>query len=70
MKNVNYWETYSPVVGWATIRMFLILMLINGWSSRQEDFVLWHFPKPTSNAKCTWRCPKVSTWMALGATIV
>jgi len=39
-KNVNYWETYSPVVGWSTIRTFLILMLINGWSSRQVDFVL------------------------------
>jgi Reverse transcriptase (RNA-dependent DNA polymerase)/GAG-pre-integrase domain len=39
-KNVNYWETYSPVVGWSTIRMFLILMLINGWSSKQVDFVL------------------------------
>jgi hypothetical protein len=39
-KNVNYWETYSPVVGWSTIRMFLILMMINGWSSRQVDFVL------------------------------
>jgi hypothetical protein len=39
-KDVNYWETYSPVVGWATIRLFLILMLINGWTSRQVDFVL------------------------------
>jgi hypothetical protein len=39
-KDVNYWETYSPVVGWSTIRMFLILMLINGWQSRQVDFVL------------------------------
>jgi hypothetical protein len=39
-KDVNYWETYSPVVGWSTIRMFLIIMLINQWSSRQVDFVL------------------------------
>lgn len=39
-KDVNYWETYSPVVGWPTIRMFLILMAVNGWSSRQVDFVL------------------------------
>jgi Reverse transcriptase (RNA-dependent DNA polymerase) len=39
-KDVNYWETYSPVVGWSTIRMFLILMLLNGWKSRQVDFVL------------------------------
>jgi Reverse transcriptase (RNA-dependent DNA polymerase) len=45
-KDVNYWETYSPVVGWSTIRMFLILMLMNGWTSRQVDFVL-AYPLPT-----------------------
>ena len=39
-KDVNYWETYSPVLGWPIIRLFLILMLINGWSSQQVDFVL------------------------------
>ena len=37
---VNYWETYSPVVGWTTIRTFLILMVTNHWVSRQVDFVL------------------------------
>jgi len=37
---VNYWETYSPVVGWPTIRMLLNLMILNGWVSKQVDFVL------------------------------
>jgi len=37
---VNYWETYAPVVGWTTIRLFMILTIMNGWSSRQIDFVL------------------------------
>lgn len=37
---VNYWETYSPVVGWSTIRLYLILMLKNKWVSKQVDFVL------------------------------
>ena len=37
---VNYWETYSPVVGWSTIRLFLSVMLMNNWVSRQVDFVL------------------------------
>lgn len=27
-KFVNFWQTYSPVVGWTTIRFFLILALI------------------------------------------
>ena len=39
-KDINYWETHGPVVGWTTIRMFLILMLVNGWKSKQVDFVL------------------------------
>jgi len=37
---VNFWETYAPVVGWTTIRMFLVLMLLNDWKSKQVDFVL------------------------------
>ena len=28
-KNVNYWETHSPVVGWTTIQTFLILYIMN-----------------------------------------
>jgi hypothetical protein len=40
IKNVHYWETYSPVVKWSSIRLFLTLVLINGWHSRQVDFVL------------------------------
>jgi hypothetical protein len=37
---VNYWETYSPVVRWSTIRLFLILSTIHKWPTRQLDFVL------------------------------
>jgi len=37
---VNYWDTYSPVVRWSTIRLFLILASIHGWHTRQLDFVL------------------------------
>jgi Reverse transcriptase (RNA-dependent DNA polymerase) len=37
---VNYWETYAPVISWTTIRLYLILALINGWETRQLDFVL------------------------------
>jgi Reverse transcriptase (RNA-dependent DNA polymerase) len=36
---VHYWETYSPVVRWTTIRLTLVLALLNGWSTRQLDFV-------------------------------
>jgi hypothetical protein len=37
---VNYWETYSPVVNWFSIRLCLILSLLFGWHTRQIDFVL------------------------------
>lgn len=37
---VNFWETYSPVVTWYSIRAMLIVALINDWHTRQLDFVL------------------------------
>ena len=37
---VNYWETYSPVVRWSSIRLILILTLKYHWKTRQLDFVL------------------------------
>jgi hypothetical protein len=39
-EGVNYWETFSPVVSWAAIRMVLITTLIHAWYTTQIDFVL------------------------------
>lgn len=39
-KGLNYWDTYSPVASWSTIRMVLIMALIGNWQTRQIDFVL------------------------------
>ena len=39
-KEINYWETFAPVVTWITIRLLLILTIINKWKSRQVDFIL------------------------------
>ena len=36
----HYWETYSPVVQWIYISMFLILSILQNWHTRQLDFVL------------------------------
>ena len=38
--NVNYWQTYSPVVRWSTIRLMLALSLTEKLIARQVDFVL------------------------------
>lgn len=40
IKGVHYEETYSPVVGWASIRTALLLSQTNNWHTRQIDFVL------------------------------
>ncbi len=40
IKGVHYDETYAPVVGWSTIRFFMSLALVNGWHTRQLDFLL------------------------------
>jgi hypothetical protein len=37
---INFWETYSPVVNWYLIRLFLIISIMKGWESQQIDFVL------------------------------
>jgi hypothetical protein len=37
---ISFWETYSPVVNWYSIRLFLIIYIMKGWESRQIDFVL------------------------------
>ena len=37
---VNYYETFSPVVTWITIRLTLTFAILSGWYSRRIDFVL------------------------------
>jgi hypothetical protein len=36
----HYTETYSPVVNWFSVRLITILSILNGWHTRQIDFVL------------------------------
>jgi hypothetical protein len=47
----HYDQTYAPALSWSTIRLFLILTIINHWKSRQIDFVLAYpqapVPRPT-----------------------
>jgi Reverse transcriptase (RNA-dependent DNA polymerase) len=37
---IDYWSTYSPVVSWSTVRLLIIITLINDWHMRSIDFVL------------------------------
>lgn len=36
----DYWETYAPVAAWPIIRWILTLTIINGWKSKQLDYVM------------------------------
>ena len=40
----NYWETYAPVVNWASVRLILAVAKIHSLSSESIDFVL-AFPR-------------------------
>jgi Reverse transcriptase (RNA-dependent DNA polymerase) len=46
---LNFWEMYSPVVTWTTVRLFLVLVLLNKWVSCQVDFVLAY---PQADIEC------------------
>lgn len=46
---VDYWETYAAALKWSSIRFFLIQALINGWHTRQLDFVLAY---PQADVEC------------------
>jgi hypothetical protein len=36
----HYWETYAPVVNWASVCILLVVAKINGLSSKSIDFLL------------------------------
>ena len=37
---VNYWETYTPVVNWISVRFLLIISELTGLETQSIDFVL------------------------------
>ena len=37
---IDYWETYSPVVNWISVRLLFALTMIHDLESRSIDFVL------------------------------
>jgi hypothetical protein len=37
---VSFFETFSPIVNWLSVRLIFNLLLLSGWSTKQVDFVL------------------------------
>ena len=54
---VHYWDTYTPVVTWQTVRFFLILSILLGWRSRQLDFVM-AYPQAPAEMPLYLRMPQ------------
>jgi hypothetical protein len=46
---VNFWETYAPIVNWFSICLYLVILILKGWETRQIDFVLAF---PQANIEC------------------
>jgi Reverse transcriptase (RNA-dependent DNA polymerase) len=46
---INFWDTYAPVVWWATVRLVIVLIIIYRWYTRQIDFIL---PYPQADVEC------------------
>jgi hypothetical protein len=44
--NVNYWDTYAPVVSWPIVRYVLTLALTQNWKIKQIDYVLAYTQAP------------------------
>jgi len=38
VQGVDYFDTFTPVVSWATVRILLILTVILGWDTKQVDY--------------------------------
>jgi Reverse transcriptase (RNA-dependent DNA polymerase) len=55
MQGRDYWETYAAVLKWSSIRFFLVQALINGWHTRQLDFVL---ANPQADVECDLYFPQ------------
>ena len=53
----HFWETYAPVASWPTIRMALIMALLNGWKTKQIDYVL-AFPQAEVECEMYMKLPK------------
>jgi hypothetical protein len=39
VRGVNYWDTFAPVASWSSIRLLLVMSLINNWHTKQIDYV-------------------------------
>jgi hypothetical protein len=55
---IDYWSTYLPVVSWNTVRLVIVMALLNDWHMQSIDFVLAS-PQAPINTDIYMKPPKV-----------
>ena len=58
IEGVHYDQTYSPLASWGIIRLALVLAAINGWHSKQIDFVQAFPQSPVERDNIYMKIPK------------
>jgi hypothetical protein len=58
LEYVDYWSTYSPVVSWNTVRLVIVMALLNDWLMQSIDFVL-AFPQAPIKTDIYMKPPQV-----------
>lgn len=59
IKGVDYFESYSPVVQWSTVRLLLIMSIVHGMHTRQVDYVNAFAQSPLpQNEECYIEMPQ------------
>ena len=61
---IDYWDTYSPVVSWSTVRLMIVLALIMNWHMESVDFVL-AYPQAPVKTDIYMNPPKVPANFAI-----
>ena len=54
----HYWDTYSPVVAWHTIRLVFAMAVVNNWHIRSIDFVM-AYPQAKVKTNIYMKPPRV-----------
>ena len=58
IKSIDYWDTYSPVVSWSTVRLMIVFAILIGWHMESIDFV-FAFSQAPIKTDIYMRPPKV-----------
>ena len=58
IKSIDYWDTYSLVVSWSTVRLMIMFAILNDWHMESINFVL-AFPQAPIKTDIYMRPPNI-----------